>query len=43
MLSKDALKWLESIQYEKFTHEERIILLQAAMIIYPDDEEIERG
>lgn len=37
MLSKDALKWLESIQYEKFTHEERIILLKAAMIAYPNN------
>lgn len=43
MLSEQAIKWLESIQYEKFSHEERIILLRAAMIIYPDNEEVERG
>lgn len=36
MLSKEALKWLESIEYQKFTHEQRMILLKAAMIAYPD-------
>ena len=43
MLSKDAIEWLESIEYEKFNHNERMILLKAAMIIYPDNEEVERG
>lgn len=37
MLSKEALKWLESINYQQFTHEERIILLKAAMIAYPNN------
>lgn len=36
MLSKKALEWLESIEYQKFSHEKRIILLKAAMIAYPD-------
>lgn len=43
MLSKEAVEWLESIEYEKFNHDERMILLKAAMIIYPDNEEIEGG
>lgn len=43
MLSKDAIEWLESIEYEKFNHDERMILLKAAMIIYPDNEEVEIG
>lgn len=37
MLSKEALKWLESINYQQFNHEERIILLKAAMIAYPNN------
>lgn len=36
MLSKEALKWLESINYQKFNHDQRIILLKAAMIAYPN-------
>lgn len=36
MLSKEALEWLESIEYQKFTLQKRIILLKAAMIAYPD-------
>lgn len=43
MLSKEAIEWLKSIEYEKFNHDERMILLQAAMIIYPNNEEVERG
>lgn len=43
MISEEALKWLESIEYEKFNHDERMILLKAAMIIYPDNEEVEKG
>lgn len=41
MLSKEALKWLDSINYEKFKHEERIILLKAAIIAYPENEIME--
>ena len=37
MLSKEAIKWLQSIDYQKFSHEKRMILLKAAMIAYPDD------
>jgi hypothetical protein len=37
MLSKEALKWLESINYQKFNHAQRIILLKAAMIAYPNN------
>ena len=36
MLSKEAIEWLQSIEYQKFTHEQRMILLKAAMIVYPD-------
>ena len=36
MLSKEAIEWLQSIEYQKFTHEQRMILLKAAMIAYPD-------
>lgn len=43
MISKKAVEWLESIEYEKFNHDERMILLKAAMIIYPDNEKVERG
>ena len=39
MLSEAALIWLHSIDWKKFTHEERMILLQAAKIAYPNDEE----
>ena len=36
MLSKEAIECLQSIEYQKFTHEQRMILLKAAMIAYPD-------
>ena len=36
MLSKEALKWLDSINYEKFSYDQRRILLQAAIIAYPN-------
>lgn len=39
MLSEAALIWLHSIDWKRFTHEERMILLQAAKIAYPNDEE----
>jgi hypothetical protein len=37
MLSKEALKWLESINYQQFNHDQRMILLKAAMIAYPNN------
>lgn len=36
LLTLEALKWLESINYNEKTHKERIILIQAARIAYPD-------
>ena len=36
MLSKEAIKWLQSINYQNFPHDKRVILLKAAMIAYPD-------
>ena len=36
LLSLEALAWLKSIGYANKTHEERIILIQAAKIIYPN-------
>lgn len=38
MLSKNAIQWLISINYQKFSPEEREILLKAAMIAYPKNE-----
>lgn len=37
MLSLKAIEWLHSIEYQKFSHEQRMILLQAAMIAYPEE------
>ena len=42
MLSKEALKWLEFINYQKFNHDQRIILLKAAMIAYPNNNKEEK-
>lgn len=39
MLSGAALIWLQSIGWTDFTYEERTILLQAARILYPADDE----
>ena len=36
LLSLEALKWLESINYSEKTHKERLILIKAARIAYPD-------
>lgn len=36
MLSEKALKWLKEINYFNRTHEERMILIKAAKILYPD-------
>ena len=41
MLSKEAIEWLQSIEYQKFTHEQRMILLKAAMIAYPENKNVE--
>ena len=38
MLSDEALIWLQSIGWIDFTHEERMILLQAAKILYPNED-----
>lgn len=36
LLSLEALAWLKSIDYANKTHEERMILIDAARIAYPD-------
>ena len=41
MLSKEAIEWLQSIEYQKFTHEQRMILLKAAMIAYTEEKKEE--
>lgn len=41
MLSKDAIKWLISINYQKFSPEDRMVLLKAAMIAYPENKNVE--
>lgn len=41
MLSTEALKWLKSVNYESKTHEERMKLIEAAHIAYPNTEEDE--
>lgn len=38
-MSEEAVRWLHSIDYRKFTHEERMVLLKAAKIAYPECEE----
>lgn len=42
MLSEAAIKWLQSIDYQKFSHEKRMILLKAAMIAYPNKKDDEK-
>lgn len=39
MLSVRALNWLKSVGYAGMTHEERMTLIAAAKIAYPDDDE----
>lgn len=36
MLSLEAIKWLKSINYANRTHEERMILIRAAKILFPE-------
>ncbi len=36
MLSEKAIEWLNSVDYWSKPHEERIILIKAAKIAYPD-------
>ena len=36
LLSLEALEWLKSVDYSSKNHEERMILIQAAKIAYPD-------
>lgn len=36
LLTLEALAWLKSIDYASKTHEERIILIKAAKIAYPE-------
>lgn len=36
LLTLEALEWLASIKYSEKTHEERLILIKAARIAYPD-------
>lgn len=35
LLSLEALEWLKSVDYTNRTHEERMILLKAAKILFP--------
>lgn len=38
MLSVRALNWLKSVGYAGMSHEERMTLIAAAKIAYPDDD-----
>lgn len=42
MFSEAALRWLQSIDYQKFPYEQRKILLKAAMIAYPNKKDDEK-
>lgn len=39
LLSIDALMWLRSMDYTHHTHEERLTLIKAAKILFPNDKE----
>ena len=39
MLSVKALEWLKSVDYNCKNHEERMALVKAAKILYPEDDE----
>lgn len=39
LLSMEALKWLKSVDYNNKSHEERMALIAAAKIAYPNKEE----
>ena len=41
LLSIEALNWLKSVDYTHRTHEERTVLIKAAKILFPNDEEVE--
>ena len=36
MLSKEAISWLNSVKFRKRPHEERLILIKAAKILFPE-------
>lgn len=36
LLTLEALEWLKSVDYAHKNHEERMILIKAARIAYPD-------
>lgn len=36
LLSVEALEWLKSVDYANRTHEERMILIAAAKILFPE-------
>ena len=38
LLSAEAIQWLHSVDYSKKSHEERMALIQAAKIAYPNHE-----
>ena len=37
LLSQEALKWLKSLDYANRSHEERMILLKVARIIFQEE------
>lgn len=37
LLSMEALLWLKSVDYTNKNHEDRMLLIKAAKIAYPDD------
>lgn len=39
MLSLNALLWLKSINYESYNHENRMLLIKVAKVLYPEDSE----
>ena len=39
LLSIEALRWLKSVDYALRPHEERIVLIKAAKILFPNNEE----
>ena len=43
LLSIEALKWLTSVDFTHRNHEERMTLIAAAKILFPNDEEDEDG
>lgn len=36
MMSVEALEWLKDIGYFRFNHDERIVLIKAAKILFPE-------